>query len=260
MEKQKLIHLGLVSAENYQVSSTPQTELEQFRNFLRLNITDLNEYLLKLEEAYRESLFLLGKGALEEGKSQFEAEYTDVKTNIHEIENEVEAFLREFPIPNDKEQEFLYSSYKDQWNSEKSKIISKIEETYEKFKLRCQFGIDLEDILRFEVENERPITDTDLNKFKFPFQQAKQIIKFIEKPVNFNLNELSSEEKQKYGTLGRKIIEICSQNHVTPNLPFLVIKAGIALLEAKKILTYLHSIGMIDRIYYHYKKQEIMPR
>jgi len=92
---------------------------------------------------------------------------------------------------------------------------------------------------------------------RYPYHQAKQLIKFIEKPIILNLDSLSSEDKQKFGTLGRKIIENCAKNQVTPNLPYLVVKLGVAIQEAKKILSYLRLVGMVDRVYMHYVKGEM---
>lgn len=259
-EKQKLIQLGLISAADYQISHTPvRNEIDQFRNFIRLNLADLNEILLKLEESYRESLLLLEKGELEDGKVQFQRTYEKIQADVHEIETEVEAYISEFPLPEDKEQYFLYNSYKEQWFSEKQKKVTQIEEMNEKFKVRCQFSIYLEDILRFEVEHERPITESDIHEMQFPYHQAKQLLKFIEKPINFKIGDASKEEKQQYGALGRKIIEKCAQDQVTPNLPYLVIKTGISIIEAKKILTYLHSVGMIEHVFLHYEKAKNLP-
>jgi len=254
-EKQKLIQLGLVSASDYQiVSNDSGNEMGQFKNFLRLNLADLNEYLLSLEEAYRESLLLLDKGDIHDAKFKFNTVYEDIQEKVTEMETDLQVFIDEFPIPEEKEQNFLYTSYKEQWISEKSKKLKQITDLNEKFKVRCQFGVHLEDILRFEIENQRAITDSDIKDMKFPYHQAKQIIKFIEKPINFKIEEVSIEDKQKYGTLGRKIIETCSKKQITPNLPILVVELGIAIQESKKILSYLRSVGMIDQVYMHYQK------
>ncbi len=254
-ERQKFIQLGLISGSDYQISQGDvSSEIGQFKNFLRLNLADLNEYLLSLEEEYRESLLLLDKGEIEDAKFRFKTVYKDIQEKVKEMETDLKAFIEEFPIPEDKEGNFLYSSYKEQWFSEKEKKLKQISEVNEKFNVRSQFGVHLEDILRFEVENERSIKDSDLRTMKFPYHQAKQLIKFIEKPVDFQIETLSIEEKQKYGSLGKKIIETCSKKQLTPNLPLLVIELGITLLEAKKILTYLHFIGMIDQVYLHYQK------
>lgn len=254
-ERQKFIKLGLVSAADYQISTSEASdETEQLKNFIRLNLADLNELLLSLEEGYREALLSLDKGEIEDGKLRFTSVFDDTRRKFQEIDSETEELIGEFPIPEDREKKFLFNSYKEQWLKESQKKLKQIDDINEKFRIRSQFSVHLEDILRFEIENERAINDADIKTMKFPYQQAKQIIKFIEKPTNIRIGEISAEEKQKYGTLGRKIIETCSKNQITPNLPYLVIKFGITILEAKKILTYLHSVGMVEEIYLHYKK------
>ena len=259
-EKQKLIRLGLVSAGDYQISTTDSgSEIEQMKNFIRLNLADLNEFLLSLEEGYREALILLNKGEIEDAKFQFSSISGEIQQKVQELEIEVNDFIEEFPLPEEKEQKFLYESYKEHWISEEQKVLKRITDINEKFKVRNQFSVYIEDILQFEVENERAIEDSDIKTMKFPYHQATQLIKFIEKPINVKIEDISAEEKQKYGPLGRKIIESCSKNQVTPNLPYLVIKFGITILEAKKILTYLHLVGMIENVYYHYKTNKEMP-
>ncbi|MHA1650532.1 MAG: hypothetical protein ACTSYB_10080 [Candidatus Helarchaeota archaeon] len=259
-EKQKLIQLGLLTSSDTQIiTQDTKDEIEQLKNFVRLNITDLNELLASLEEGYREALEKLDAGEIEDAKFQFKSVSKDIVQKFKEIENEVEESFNEFPIPEDRDKKFLFDSYKDNWNSEVQRKKARIKDIVHKFKVRSEFTVHLEDILQFEVENQRPITDFDIKKMKFPYSQAKQLIKFIEKPITLNIEELSLEEKQKYGTLGRKIIENCAKNQVTPNLPYLTVKLGIAIQEAKKILTYLHLVGMIEDIFYHYVKPERKP-
>ncbi|HUX98014.1 MAG TPA: hypothetical protein VMV49_00540 [Candidatus Deferrimicrobium sp.] len=255
-EKQKLIQLGLLTSSDLQLTAgTSETDIEQFKNFIRLNLTDLNELLLSLEEAYREALIKIDQGEIEEAKLQFLGVFKSTQTKFNEVETEVQNLIEEFPVDEeDKEQKFLYKSYTEQWISEKQNKLKKIEELNKKFQVRTEFNIYVEDILRFEVEKEREISDLDIKTLKFPYHQAKQLIKFIEKPFNLKVDYLSKDEKQKLGSVGRKIIEKCAEHHISPNLPYLVIKLGMSLVEAKKILTYLHSVGMIDQVYVHYKK------
>jgi hypothetical protein len=254
-EKQKLIQLGIMtSGETLTVSVEGKDEIDQLRSFVRLNLTDLNELLLSLEEGYREALGRLDIGEIEDAKGQFKSVSEATLKRLKELSDEVEELFEEFPIPADKEKKFLFNSYKDHWNAEKKDKEKIIEDIIQKFKVRSVFTVHLEDILQTEVENKRPITDADIKRMRYPYNQANQLIKFIEKPVSFKLETLSPEEKQKYGTLGRKIIENCAKNQLTPNLPYLVVKLGITLQESKKILTYLHLVGMVEEVYYHYKK------
>ncbi len=253
-EKQRLIQLGIMTSGTHMVSVESKDEIDQLRSFVRLNLSDLNELLLSLEEGYREALERLDTGEIEDAKSQFKSVSEATLKRLKELSEEVEDLFEEFPLPEDKEKKFLYNSYKDHWNAEKKQKENIIEDIIQKFKVRSVFTIHLEDILQTEVENKRPITDSDIKRMRYPYNQANQLIRFIEKPVSFKLETLSPEEKQKYGTLGRKIIENCAKNQLTPNLPYLVVKLGITLQESKKILTYLHLVGMIEDIYYHYKK------
>ena len=257
-EKQKLIHLGIISPSDTQMaSSETKDEFDQLKNFVRLNLIDLNELLVNLEEGYREALEQLDLGEIEDAKFRFISLSKDIKNKYKEREEEVDNLFEEFPIPTDIQKRFLYDSYKENWNSEKQKSLERINEIINKFKVRSEYSLHIEDILQFEVKNERVITDKDIKNMKVPYHQAKQLIKFIEKPINLRIEDLSAKEKQKYGLLGRKIIETCSQNQITPNLPYLSVKLGITIQEAKKILTYLYAIGMIENIYYHYVKKEI---
>ncbi len=256
-EKQKLIQLGIISPSDTQLLSTEtEDEIGQLKSFIRLNLTDLNEVIIGLEEGYREALEKLDVGEIEEAKSQFKSTSTTTVQKYKVIEEEVENQFEEFIIPDDKDKKFLYTSYRENWNTEKKRMKEKIEDIINKFRVRSEYTVHIEDILRFEVENKRPIIDDDIKKMKFPYHQANQLIKFIEKPIILKIEDLSPEEKQKYGTLGRKIIETCATSQITPTLPYLVIKMGITIQEAKKILTYLHLIGMIETIFYHYTKKE----
>ncbi len=254
-EKQKLIQLGLITASDVQImTKEAKDEIEHLKNFVRLNVSDINELLISLEEGYREALEKLDAGEIEDAKFQFKNLTKDILQRIQEIEEDVERMFEEFPIPEDRDKKFLYDSYKENWNSEKAQKKDRIEDLIEKFRVRTEYTVYIEDILRFEVENQRAITDLDIKTMKFPYNQASQLIRFIEKPLKVRLEDLSTEEKQKQGTLGRKIIENCSKNQVTPNIPYLCVKLGMTIQEAKRILTYLHLIGMIDKIYYHYEK------
>lgn len=260
-ERLRLIQGGIISAIDFQVSTSGEgDEFDQLRNFIRLNLNDLNELLKSFEEAYRETITLLDQAEFDEAKLRFESVRKDIQEKFSSIDEEVENFFKETPISNDKDQQRLFNSYKEHYDSEKEIKKEQIEEIIKKFEVRSEFSVHLEDILQFEIENEREISDSDINDMKFPYQPAKQLIKVLEKPVKLKIGELSTEDKQKFGALGRKIIEQCSQEDVTPNLPFLIIKLGMTLQEAKKILTYLQSVGIIETVYYHYVKKENQPR
>jgi len=254
-EKQRLIQLGIMtSGETQMVSVEEKDEIDQLRSFVRLNLSDLNELLLTLEEGYREALEKLDAGEIEDAKFQFKSISEATLKKLQDLSDEVEEIFNEFPTLEDKEKNFLYTSYRDHWNAEKKQKEKNMNEIIQKFKVRTIFTVHLEDILQTEVENERPITDQDIKRMRYPYTQAKQLIKYIEKPISFKMETLSPSERQKYGNLGRKIIEICAKNQVTPNLPYLVIKLGVQIQESKRILTYLHLVRMIDQVYYHYKK------
>jgi hypothetical protein len=260
-ERQKLIQYGLISASDFQViPREAKDEGDRLKNFIRLNLADLNELLLTIEEAYREAIALLDKGELEGVKGQFNSVKADVQKKVQMIESEVENYFKEVPSPNDEEQQILLKNYKDHYISEKQKKLERMEEIIKKFDIRSEFSLHLEDILAFEIEKKRAITDSDINSIGFPFQQANQLIKFLETPLKLKLEDLSTEEKQKYGTIGRKIIENCSRDNVIPNLPYLIVKFKMAIQEAKKILTYLQAVGIIETVHYHYVQKENQPR
>jgi len=260
-ERRKLIQYGLISASDFQASPREaKDEGDRLINFIRLNLADLNELLLTIEEAYREAITLLDKGELEEAKRQFNSVKADVQKRVQMIEGEVENYFKEGPSPNDEEQQLLLKNYRDHYSSEKQKKMERMEEIIKKFNIRSEFSLHLEDILAFEIEKKRAITDSDIKTINFPFQQAKQLIKFLETPIKLKIEDLSTEEKQKYGAIGRKIIENCSKDSVIPNLPYLIVKFKMAIQEAKKILTYLQAVGIIETIHYHYIEKENQPR
>lgn len=260
-EKQKLIQSGMMSTIDFQISA-PEAgdEIEQLKNFIRLNLNDMNELLLSLEEAYREAITLFDKGEFDEAKARFDSVKKDIQQKFQDIDTEVEFYFKEAPVLDEKYQQTLFNSYREHYDSEKETKNEQIEDLIKKFEVRSEFSVHLEDILQFEIENEREITEADIYNMSFPYQQTKKLINLLEKPVKLKIGEFSMEEKQKIGVLGRKVIEQCSQADVTPNLPYLVIKLGMAIQEAKKILTYLQSVGIIENVYYHYVKKENQPR
>lgn len=259
-ERRKLIQYGLISASDFQVGThEAKDEGDRLRNFIRLNLADLNELLLTVEEAYREAITFLDRGEIEEAKGQFRSVKADVQKKIQMIEGEVENYFKEVPNQDEEEQHLLFKSFREHYLSEKQRKLHQMQEIFEKFEVRSEFSLHLEDILGFEVERRRAINDADIKAMNFPFQQAKQLIKLLEKPIKLKIEDLSSEEKQKYGTIGRKIIENCSKDNVIPNLPYLIVKFKMAIQEAKKILTYLQSVGIIETVHYHYVQKENQP-
>ncbi|MFX1451855.1 MAG: hypothetical protein ACFFCM_13485 [Promethearchaeota archaeon] len=226
--------------------------LESFRIYLRINIAEINELILDIDEIYLKCNDLIKHAKTKTAKDDFNSKISDIFNRIYELDTDFNFKLNNLSTSDLKFKKII-ASFRDEWNSSVNKIKNIIKQTQEKFEINTNFMYYIEDIFRFEIENQRRIETTDFEVLGIPEDQIKKLLKYINESLKIKLNELDKEKKSKLGEIGKKIISHYVNTDNKPNLPEMVITLGMGISESKEILSYLKEIGMIDEIRYHIK-------
>ncbi|MFX0140293.1 MAG: hypothetical protein ACFFDN_42025, partial [Candidatus Hodarchaeota archaeon] len=241
----------LIAALNKKNKVTTKV-LESFKIYLRINIAEINELVLDIDEIYLKGIDLVKQAKTKTAKEEFNSKISNIFYRIYELDTDFNFKLNNL-LTSDLKFKKIIISFKDEWNSSLNKIKKIIKQTQEKFEINTNFLYYIEDIFRFEIENQRKFEKNDFEILEIPEDQVKKLLKYINESVKIKLNELDKEKKRKLGKLGKKIISHYANTDNKPNLPEMVIKLGIGITESKEILSYLKEIGMIDEIKYHIK-------
>ncbi|NVM05131.1 MAG: hypothetical protein HWN67_22610 [Candidatus Helarchaeota archaeon] len=224
--------------------------LESFRIYLRINIAEINELILDVDETYLKSVELVKNGNTKKAKEGFNSKISNIFNRIYELDTDFNFKLNNLKTSDLKFRKII-SSFKDEWIASIDKIKNIIKQTQEKFEINTNFLYYIEDIFRFEIENQRKIEKEDILELDIPKDQIKKLLKYINESIKIKLNELDKDKKRKLAEIGKKIISHYVDTDKKPNLPEMVIKLGIGINESKELLSYLKEIGMIDEIKYH---------
>ncbi|MHA1404542.1 MAG: hypothetical protein ACTSSI_12325 [Candidatus Helarchaeota archaeon] len=250
IKREKQIILSKIEQQNIK----QMTRLQNFRHFLKLHVAELGELTLEIDDLFRECKLLIEQGRMKKAKREFNQKYQDIRNRIAEMKNEFDSRInKHFDLTkyhSQKVKTFIFS-FKEEWARECSKLEKILIETVNKFEQKTNLPQYIEDIFQFEIENERQFTEDDFFRLKIPRDQIKILLNMIDKPVKVNLSEISQEKKKILASVGKKVIAHFSILDKTPTLPDLYVNLGISLTDAKEVLSYLKSIGMIDKIYYH---------
>ena len=273
-KKSKMIEVGLIAddedvkevieAEKRRLSQEVGGEkfvttrlMDKFRSYMKLLITELSEIEVEIDNLYRDCVEMINNGMTMKAKDHFKIMSNANKIRVRDMNEELGKKFNLFfedKLKSQKNLKFL-KSFKEEWEKRKKKTLDLINNISNKFDVKSYFQHHIEDVFNFEIEKQRNFSIEDNALLKIPEDQLNKILDTIEKPSALNLDEVSREKKEELGKIGKKVIAYFTNNDQHPNLPTMVMKLGIAISEAKDVLAYLKSIGMINEVRYHIKKQ-----
>ena len=250
-KKTKLIQLGVISQEEREIRKPVIDEFENYKNKVNQSIKNLNNILIDMDDVYNEALFLIEDGEIFNARKKFKSMLARANKDIEQEDIKVISLTNKALETANPTLNMSIKNYKELWDKTRIDILKKIKDIADKFKIRSELESQIKKIFKFEIDNNRPVSENDLDTLELPLDQYRRLLRIIEKPVKIDIKKMDQKEKQRMGEISKKVISVCMKNGITPNLAYLFYALQIDLKTSKEILSYLKNIGMIDVIFYH---------
>ncbi|MHA1788319.1 MAG: hypothetical protein ACTSXT_03720 [Candidatus Helarchaeota archaeon] len=250
-KKTKLIQLGVISQEEREIRKPVIDEFENYKNKVNQSIKNLNNILIDMDDVYNEALFLIEDGEIFNARKKFKSMLARANKDIEQEDIKVISLTNKALETANPTLNMSIKNYKELWDKTRIDILKKIKDIADKFKIRSELESQIKKIFKFEIDNNRPVSENDLDTLELPLDQYRRLLRIIEKPVKIDIKKMYQKEKQRMGEISKKVISVCMKNGITPNLAYLFYALQIDLKTSKEILSYLKNIGMIDVIFYH---------